>query len=72
MEKTEIRAVELTRRIRAPHAEQLRTASADERIRFYRSKARNLHAEVQPFLEAFETAIPSGAQPANTGDEPAP
>jgi hypothetical protein len=42
MAKNEIRAVEMTRRIRALHAEQLRDATAEERIRFYREKARAL------------------------------
>lgn len=69
MEKIEIRAVELTRRIRAAHAEQLRGATPDERIRFYRSKARRLDADVQPFLEAIETARFSAAQQSDAGDE---
>lgn len=45
MEKTEIRAVEMTRRIRARHAEQLRGATAEERIRFYRDKAKRLNLD---------------------------
>jgi hypothetical protein len=72
MEKTEIRAVELTRRIRAAHAEQLRSASVEERIQFYRSKARRLAAEIQPLLEEAEAASSGGAQLANAGDDPAP
>ncbi|CAN5741068.1 hypothetical protein BH23GEM5_BH23GEM5_23010 [soil metagenome] len=72
MEKTEIRAVKLTRRIRAAHAEQLRGASVEERIRFYRSKARYLAAEIQPFLEEAEAANSGAVQQANVGDDPAP
>lgn len=68
MEKTEIRAVELTRQIRAAHAEQLRGATPEERIRFYRTKARRLDADVQPFLEAVETARSSAAQQSDAGD----
>ena len=40
MESTDFRTVEMTRRIRAEHAEQLRNATPEERIRFYREKAR--------------------------------
>ena len=47
MEKIEIRAVEMTRRIRAQHAEQLRGCTREERIRFYREKALRLEAEVK-------------------------
>ncbi len=36
----EIDAVEMTRRIRADHAQQLQDASPEERIRFFRQKAR--------------------------------
>ena len=39
MESHEVRAVEMTRRVRAEHAEQLRGATPEERIRFYREKA---------------------------------
>jgi hypothetical protein len=68
MEKTEIRAVELTRQIRAAHAEQLRGATPEERIWFYRSKARRLDAEVQRFLETAEIASSGAAQHADAGD----
>ncbi len=68
MEKTEIRAVALTRRIRAAHAEQLRGATPEERIQFYRSKARRLDADVQPFLEVIEAARSSAPQQPDAGD----
>ena len=44
MEKIEIKAVELTRRIREAHAEELRGATREDRIRFYREKAKQLDA----------------------------
>lgn len=49
MEETEFRAVEMTRRIRAQHAELLRGKTPEERIRFYREKAQRLEAEVARF-----------------------
>lgn len=47
MAKNEIDAVELTRRNRAVHAEKLRNATAEERIRFYREKAQALASAVE-------------------------
>ncbi|HYH83428.1 MAG TPA: hypothetical protein VEX86_26775 [Longimicrobium sp.] len=46
MEPTQIDAVAMTRRIRDAHAEQLKDATPEERIRFFREKARRLHAEL--------------------------
>ncbi|HEU4556458.1 MAG TPA: hypothetical protein VFS20_01370 [Longimicrobium sp.] len=46
MEPTQIDAVAMTRRIREAHAEQLKDASPDERIRCFREKARRLHASL--------------------------
>ncbi len=46
MKKTTIKAVEMVRRIRDAHYEQLRGKSPDERIAFYRAKARALQAEI--------------------------
>ena len=40
MKKTTIKAVEMVRRIRDAHYEQLRGKSPEERIAFYRAKAR--------------------------------
>ena len=45
MKKKTIKAVEMVRRIRDAHYEQLRGKSPEERIAFYRSKARSLRAE---------------------------
>jgi hypothetical protein len=36
----------MTRRIRDAHHEQLKDASAAERIRFFREKARRVHASI--------------------------
>jgi hypothetical protein len=48
---TPIRAVEMTWRIREQHTEQLRGATFEERIRFYRDRASRLHAsELRGFL----------------------
>jgi hypothetical protein len=44
--KTTIKAVEMVRRIRDAHYEQLRDKSPEERIAFYRSKSRELQARL--------------------------
>ena len=46
MKKATIKAVEMVRRIRDAHYEQLRGKSPEERIAFYRAKARGLQAEI--------------------------
>jgi len=46
MEPMPIDAVAMTRRIREAHAEQLKDATPEERIRFFREKARRLHASL--------------------------
>ena len=46
MEKTTIEAVETVRRICDAQYEQLRGKSPEERIAFYRAKARLVHAQV--------------------------
>ena len=56
MEPTEtIDAVAMTRRIREKHAEQLRDATPEERIRFYREKAARLEAEAKKWRQ--ETSV---------------
>ena len=45
-QKTSIKAVEMVRRIRDAHYEQLRGKSPEERIAFYRAKSRELQAEI--------------------------
>jgi hypothetical protein len=44
MKTKDFDAVAMTRRIRDAHAEQLSGATPEERIRFYREKAKRLHA----------------------------
>jgi hypothetical protein len=56
MEPTQVDAVAMTRRIREAHAEQLKDASPEERIRFYREKARRLHASLAE-QGLLETAV---------------
>ncbi|MBM3189748.1 MAG: hypothetical protein FJZ90_13605 [Chloroflexi bacterium] len=46
MKKTTIRAVEMVRRIRDAHYEQLRGKTPEEQIAFYRAKARLLQTEL--------------------------
>ena len=46
MKKTTIKAVEMVRRIRDAHYEQLRGKSSEERIALYRAKARLLQDEL--------------------------
>jgi hypothetical protein len=46
MEKTQFDAVAMTRRIRDEHYERLKDAPPDERIAFYREKARVLHERI--------------------------
>jgi hypothetical protein len=46
MKKTTIKAVEIVRRIRDAHYEQLRGKSPEDRIAFYRAKASLLQAEI--------------------------
>ena len=47
MKKTSIKAIEMVRRIRDAHYEQLRGKSPEERIAFYRAKAHLLQAQVE-------------------------
>lgn len=46
MAKNEIKAVEMTRRIRDAHYEQLKGKSPEERIAFYRRKAQAVESHV--------------------------
>ncbi|HEX8245614.1 MAG TPA: hypothetical protein VF541_19030 [Longimicrobium sp.] len=48
MEMKTLDAVAMTRRIREAHYEQLRHVTAEEKIRFYREKARRVHAAIGP------------------------
>jgi len=46
MPEPNIRAVEMVRRIRDAHYEKLKDSSPQEKIAFFREKARRLHAEL--------------------------
>lgn len=46
MQKKLFDAVEMVRRIRDKHHEQFKDATPEERIRFYREKARRVHEEL--------------------------
>ena len=46
MREPEIRAVEMVRRIRDAHYERLKDLSPQEKIAFFREKARALHADL--------------------------
>lgn len=45
-DQPEIKAVEMTRRIRDAHYVELENKTPEERIAFYREKARALHSEL--------------------------
>ena len=56
MEKTKTKAVEMTRRIRDAHYEQLKNKSREDRIAFYRDKARRLQELLQARLQEQPTS----------------
>ncbi len=60
MAKNEIKAVEMTRRIRDAHYEQLKGKSPEERIEFYRRKAQAVEAQVVPGIKGSASASPKG------------
>lgn len=47
MKKNEVKAVELVRRIRDEHYEQLKDKSPEEQLEFYRKQAEELHKELK-------------------------
>jgi hypothetical protein len=47
MGKNEIKAVEMTRKIRDAHYEQLKGTSAEERIAFYKQKAQAVEVRME-------------------------
>jgi hypothetical protein len=52
MKKTEIKAIEMIRRIREAQYEQLKDKTTQERIAFYREKARRMNARAKTILQA--------------------
>jgi hypothetical protein len=59
MEKKTIDAVGMTRCIRDAHYEQLKDATAAERIRFFREKARRVHAAIGQAATPEQPAKPA-------------
>lgn len=58
MEKLKIHAVEMVRSIRDAHYEKTKELSTEEKIAFFREKARALHAEL-----GIPEELPSAAEP---------
>lgn len=58
-----LKTLELTRRIREQHAEQLKTLSPAERIAYYRQQAQALHMRLH--LPAPETVVRVGVAKPN-------
>ncbi len=54
MDKNNLRAVPMTRAIRDAHYEQLKDMTRQERIAFYRKKARLIHAKAQSKLHDMQ------------------
>jgi hypothetical protein len=68
MREPEIRAVEMVRRIRDAHYERLKDLSPQEKIAFFREKARALHADLRRPEESLDSSAPAQAE---RGDDPA-
>jgi hypothetical protein len=61
MKQTTIEAVEMVRRIRDAHYEQLRDKSQEEQIAFYRAKARSFQAEIAARRQELPIGQPNPA-----------
>lgn len=59
MREPEIRAVEMVRRIRDAHYERLKDLSPQEKIAFFREKARALHADLRRPEEFLDSSAPA-------------
>lgn len=59
MHEPEIRAVEMVRRIRDAHYERLKDLSPQEKIAFFRDKARALHADLGRPEESLDSSAPA-------------
>jgi hypothetical protein len=57
--ETNIDAVAMTRRIRDAHHERLKNTTPEERIRFFREKARRVHASVSSLLSRGPSPDPA-------------
>ncbi len=56
MEKTEIKAIDMTRRIRERHYEQIQGKTHEDRVAFYRAKAQALHVKAQALLQGHQAS----------------
>jgi len=61
MREPEIKAVEMVRSIREAHYAKLKGLSPNEKIMFFREKARALHAELERFEEIPQKLVPAPA-----------
>ena len=59
MREPEIRAVEMVRRIRDAHYEMLKDLSPQEKIEFFREKARVLHSDLGRPEELLDGSAPA-------------
>ena len=57
--QSKIKAVELVRGIREAHYERLKDSSPQEKIAFFREKARRLHTELGRPEELLENSTPT-------------
>jgi len=64
MEPTQIDAVVMTRQIREAHTEQLADTTPEERVRFYREKARRLHQSLAGRMAGAAVAVHGCSNPA--------
>ena len=62
MEKTEIKAIDMTRRIREGHYEQIQGKTHEDRVAFYRAKAQALHVTAQALLQGHQASAEAGNQ----------
>ncbi len=59
MSELRIKAVEMVRNIRETHYEKLKDSSPQEKIAFFREKARKLHAELGKPEELLDNSAPA-------------
>lgn len=64
MNETRVKAVELVRSIRDAHYELLKDSSPQQKIAFFREKARELHAHLGRTEELLESPVDASAAPA--------
>jgi hypothetical protein len=69
MTKLRIKAVEMVRSIRDAHYEKLKDASPQEKIAFFRVKARRLHAELGRPEEPLDTSTRRSPSPTEAPEE---